>query len=211
MFRTMRMAALILATTLITSGLAFAHDDDDYYRRGNSAQAQQYGYNNGFRDGEHRGQHEGRENDPFDYQTPDWRQATRGYRDWMGPLSLYQRGYQQGYEQGFRSGFESVSRSRGHGDRDGDRGYYGLNEGYGWRGGYEDGRNAAYQWGYQDGREAASGDLSLGKPYNPRPRGRFGDRDRGYRREFGSKDSYKAEYSDAYHRGYDEVMSGRGY
>ena len=89
MVRTVRMAALLLATTLIVSGLAFAHDDDDdYYRRGNPAQAQQYGYNNGFRDGEHRGQHEGRENDPFDYQTPDWRQATRGYKGWMGPLGL---------------------------------------------------------------------------------------------------------------------------
>jgi hypothetical protein len=209
MVRTVRMAAFIVAATLVLSALALAHDWDDYDRRGNPARAQQYGYNNGFRDGAHRGQHEGRENDPFDYQTPDWRQATRGYKGSMGPVEFYQRGYQQGYEEGFRSGFEGVSRSWGRGDHDGD-GHY-ASGGYGWHGGYEDGQTVAYQWGYQDGMDAARGDISRGKPYNPRPRGKYDDRDRGYRREFGSKDVYKAEYSDAYHRGYDEVMNGRGY
>jgi hypothetical protein len=212
MVRTVRMASFIVAATLALSGLALAHDWDDYDRRGNPSQAQQYGYNNGFRDGAHRGQHEGRENDPNDYQTPDWRQATHGYKGWMGPVEFYQRGYQQGYEQGFRSGFESVSRSWDRGDRDGDR--YNAPGGYGWRGsygGYEDGQQTAYRWGYQDGMDAANGDLARGKPYNPRPRGRYGDRDRGYRKDLGSKDAYKAAYSDAYGRGYDEVMNARRY
>ena len=202
MDRKVKMAALILPLTLVFSGLALAHDYDDDYRGGSPSQAQQSGYNNGFRDGAYRGQHEGRENDPFDYQTPDWRRATHGYKDWMGPVVFYQRGYQEGYREGFRSGFERVS--RGWGDRDGDReAYYGQ----AWRGGYEGEVNVAQQWGYQDGMEAARGDIARGKPYNSKPRGKYDDRDRGYRRELGSKDAYKAEYTEAYHRGYDEVMN----
>ena len=55
----MRMAALVIAVTLMVSGLAVAQrdrdDDDDGYNRGNAAQAQQYGYQNGYRDGVSRG------------------------------------------------------------------------------------------------------------------------------------------------------------
>ncbi len=100
MKRQMRMAAMALALTLVVSGLATAQrdgDDDDngyYGGRGNAAQAQQYGYQSGYRDGVNKGREEGRENDPFDYRTPDWRQATRGYQRWMGPVQLFQRGYQ---------------------------------------------------------------------------------------------------------------------
>jgi hypothetical protein len=199
MKRTMRMAALAVAATLVMSGLALARDDDDYYRQGNPAQARQYGYDRGYKDGAGRGKHEGRERDPNDYQTPDWRQATRGYKGWMGPMEVYQRGYQEGYREGFRSGFESVARPWGNGERGA----------YGWRGGYNDGRDVAYRFGYQDGAEVARGDLEQGKPYNPNPRSMYGDRDHGYRSEFGNKDAYRAEYSDAYRRGYDEVMNRR--
>lgn len=116
MWRTMRMAAYTLAVTLVMSGFALAQrdhdrDDDDgyYHRQGTTAQARQYGYQNGYRDGVQKGRHEGRERDPHDYQTPEWRHATRGYERWMGPVNLYQRGYQEGYSNGFRSGYQSVS------------------------------------------------------------------------------------------------------
>src|SRR5262249_39421302 len=116
MSRTMRMAAstMIAALALCVTALAqYDRDRDDgdgYYRRdGNAAQAQNYGYQNGYRDGEAKGEHEGREHDPFYYQTPDWRQATRGYERWMGSVSLYQRGYQQGYSNGFRAGYQEVA------------------------------------------------------------------------------------------------------
>jgi hypothetical protein len=202
MIRTVRLASYALAATLVLSGMALAHDDDDYYRRGNPAQAQQYGYDRGFHDGADRGRHEGREHDPYDYHTPDWRQATRGYKGWMGPVEVYQRGYQEGYQEGFRSGFESVSRSWGDGDRD-------RHEGFGGRDGYEGARDVAYRFGYQDGADMARGDREHGKPYNPNPRSMYEDRDHGYRREFGNKDAYRAEYSDAYRRGYDEAMNRR--
>ena len=80
--RQLRMAALAIAVIMAFSSLSAAQyrddDDDGGYYQG-SRQAHQYGYQQGYRDGYAKGRHEGRENDPNDYQTPDWRQATRGY------------------------------------------------------------------------------------------------------------------------------------
>jgi len=214
MWRTKRMAGYGLTVMLLMSGFALAQydrdrdDDDGYYRQGNTAQARQYGYQNGYNDGVNQGRHEGRERDPNDYHDPDERQATRGYQRWMGPVGWYQRGYQEGYSNGFRSGYQSVGGRRGDGDRD-DRWRRG-----GWGGAYDPDRigyggNVASRFGYEDGSTAAREDIQHRKPYNSRPRGRFDDCDRGYRREYGSKDQYKAEYANAYRSGYDSVMGRR--
>ncbi|MFY9558837.1 MAG: hypothetical protein WAQ52_01265 [Terriglobales bacterium] len=56
---------------------------------------------------------------------------------------------------------------------------------------------------------AAREDIEHHKRYNSKPRGRFGGRDHGYRREFGSKDRYKAEYTAGSYSGYDSVMRHR--
>src|SRR5215470_5337070 len=53
--RTLKVASCAVVLTLIMSGVALAHDDDDdYYRQGNPQQARscgyQEGYQNGFRD-----------------------------------------------------------------------------------------------------------------------------------------------------------------
>lgn len=207
MNRKIWMATYALAVTLVMSGVALAHDDDDdNYRGGNPAQARQYGYQNGYDDGLRRGQHEGRENDPYDYQTPDWRQATRGYQEWMGSANWYQRGYREGYSNGFRAGYQSVSRHWRDGDRDDGRPYGG------WRGGYDPdsrfGSNDAYRFGYQDGSGVAREDISNNKPHNANPRGKYDDRDHGYRREYGSKDEYKAQYANGYRAGYESTFRG---
>jgi hypothetical protein len=205
------MASLAVSLVLALGTFALAQDrDDDYYRGGNVAQTRQYGYDSGFRDGEKRGRHEGRENDPYDYHTPDWRQATRGYKGWMGPMNAFQNGYQQGYADGFRSGFNS-ERPGFRGDRDGDRDRY-RNNGYYGNGYY--GNNAydsriGYNTGYQDGVTMAREDQYKNKPFNPNPRARFDDRDHGYRREYGDKNSYKAEYTDGYRAGYQSTFNGR--
>jgi hypothetical protein len=194
MMRRMKMAALVVTVMLALSGFALAQrdydDDDGYHRRGDGAQARQYGYDNGYRDGLRRGQHEGRENDPSDYRTPDWRQATHGYKSWMGPVDWFQNGYQQGYRDGFQSGYDSV---RGRW-RDGGRDDYG----HGWRG-----RSPAYDIGYQDGRSMAREDWARGKRFNSNPRGPYDDRDHGYRREYGDKRYYKDQYTEGYRQGYE--------
>jgi hypothetical protein len=195
MKQTLKLVSCVLALTLILSGIALARDhddDDDYYRGGNSAQARSYGYQNGYRDGASRGRHEGREHDPNDYQTPDWRQATRGYRNWMGPVGWYQRGYQDGYQNGFRDAYRDTAGWNDDWRRGG--GQYG-----GWQ--YND--SSAYRFGYEDGSIAARSDLEKGKSYNSKPRGRYEDRDHGYRREYGSRDRYKADYTRGYRAGYD--------
>ena len=82
MRRQIRVAALLIALIVAFSGLSLAqyHDDDDRYYQGDFGQARQYGYQQGYRDGYDKGRHEGRENDPNDFQEPDWRQASRGYQ-----------------------------------------------------------------------------------------------------------------------------------
>ena len=197
-----RMKAAALAVTMIfaLSGFALAQRgwdyDDDGYRNNYGGQARQQGYDRGYRDGVEKGRHEGRENDPFDYRTPDWHQASRGYKDWMGPLNAYQNGYQQGYRQGFQSGFESVRGGYRDHDRD-DRGY-----GSGFYGGrhYE---SPAFDIGYRDGASVAREDLEKRKKFNSNPRGRYDDEDHGYRREYGDKHDYKALYADGYRQGYE--------
>ena len=203
------MAALAVSFVLALGTFALAQDRDDYYRGGNVAQTRQYGYDSGFRDGEKRGRHEGHENDPYDYNTPDWRQATRGYKNWMGPVRAFQNGYQQGYADGFQSGFNAESRGW-RGDRNGDRyrdnrygkGYYGNGSS-----GYDS--RIGYNTGYQDGATMAREDQYKNKPFNPNPRARFDDRDHGYRREYGDRNDYKAQYSDGYRAGYQATFQGR--
>ncbi len=188
----MKLAACLVAVTLMVSGLALA-DDDDYYRRSNPQQAHQYGYQNGYQDGLRKGQHEARENDPNDFQSRDWRNASRGYQGWMGPFPAFQDGYRDGYRQGFQAAFEQRWGRRDD-DRDGNRfqgaGYGGPRE------------NSAYNYGQQDGLAAGREDSYRGKQFNPNPRG-SNHADRGYIREYGDIDAYRAQYSEGYRAGYE--------
>jgi hypothetical protein len=205
----LRMTALAASLVLALGTFALAQDRDDYYR-GDVAQARQYGYENGFRDGEKRGRHEGRENDPYDYHTPDWRQATHGYKNWMGPVNVFQNGYQQGYVDGFRSGFNSERPGwRGDNDRDDHRnnGYPG--NGYYGSGAYGNDSRIGYDTGYQDGVSMARDDAYRNKPFNPNPRGRFDDRYHGYRPGYGDKSAYRNQYADGYRAGYQASYNGR--
>ena len=40
------------------------------------------------------------------------------------------------------------------------------------------------------------------KTFNPEPRGRYDDRDHGYRREYGDKNFYRQQYTEGYRAGY---------
>ena len=48
-------------------------------------------------------------------------------------------------------------------------------------------------------------DMEHRKPYQPYPR--HSHEDRGYRREYGDKNSYRAAYSDGYRDGYERMFS----
>src|SRR6058998_4321838 len=144
----------------------------------------------------------GRENDPEDFRVPDAGQASRGYRDWMGPIWVYQNAYRDGYRAGFRAGYNNENRAWG--DRDGDSDnfpavYSGGSYGGPWFG------NRAYQIGFQDGASVACEDAARGKPYNPRPRGRYDDEDHGYSSAYGNKGAYKTQYANGYRAGYESA------
>jgi hypothetical protein len=55
----------------------------------------------------------------------------------------------------------------------------------------------------------ARDDQYRNKPFNPNPRGRFDDRDHGYRREYGDKSAYRSQYTDGYRAGYQSAYNGR--
>ena len=200
MGRRTRVAVLVVAAVVVLGGLSVAQrygdydGDDGYYRGGSTAQARQRGYDRGYHDGIGKGEHEGRENDPYDYRTPNWHQATRGYKNWMGPIDWYQRGYQEGYRDGFKAGFRS------------------MRPGYGGDNFFGRGADSpAYRIGYDDGASVAREDIARDKGFNPNPRGRYDDADHGYRREYGDKHAYKALYSDGYRRGYEDNYRGYRY
>ena len=181
-------------------------DDDDGYHQGNPRQAHQYGYRLGYRDGYAKGRHEGRENDRNDYQSPDWRQATRGYQQWMGPVETFQDGYHDGYESGFRAGYQSLNRGWGDSGEDRDRGVYNRGDDIYDESGYGYGGNMGYRNGYQDGTSQAREDEYKNKPFNPKPRDKYDDRDHGYSREYGDRNSYKAQYTNGYQAGYESAF-----
>jgi len=196
MISKIKLAAMLAAMTVALTAAAHSQydADDDYYRQGDAAQARQYGYQSGYRDGYNKGRHEGRENDPNDYQTPDWRQASRGYQDWMGPVWAFQNAYREGYRNGFRSGYLSVNRGWGDGDADDFPAVY---QDSGARFG-----DRAYQIGFRDGASVAREDVASRKPYNPNPRGRYDDEDHGYNNAYGNKRAYRQEYANGYRAGY---------
>ncbi len=207
MFQRIRIAALATAVIVALGAVAFAQyrDEDDVYYQGYPTQARQYGYQHGYRDGYAQGRHEGRENDPNDFRLPDWGQATRGYEQWMGPVEVFQSAYRDGYRNGFRAGYQSVNHGWGDGDNDGDDwGYSPGSSVYGSGFGY--GGNIAYRIGYQDGANQAREDTYKSKPFNANPRGKYDDRDHGYRREYGDKSSYRAEYTNGYRVGYESAF-----
>ena len=54
-------------------------------------------------------------------------------------------------------------------------------------------------------------DMSQNKPFNPRPRNEYGNRDHGYNSSYGDKNYYRSEYSSGYAAGYQEsYRGGRG-
>jgi hypothetical protein len=82
--------------------------------------------------------------------------------------------------------------------------YY-EHDGYGYGYGYDSfrrGMHVAREVGFEDGSQIAREDMWKGKPFNPRPRGRYDDADHGYRPEFGSIHEYREHYAEAYRQGY---------
>jgi hypothetical protein len=116
----------------------------------------------------------------------------------MGPVEVFQNAYREGYRNGSQAGYRNVNQGW---DRDRDDGRYiysQSDDGYG--------SDVGYRVGYQDGMSQAREDMYRNKPFNASPRGRYDDRDHGFRREYGDKNNYKAQYTDGYRVGYESAI-----
>ena len=180
MLRTMRMAALGVAFTLAFSGLALARDDDDNQNHGRT-KGHDRDHN---RDRHDRDHDKDRDRDRDDHR---WRDRDRNRDAWQRAHPGPYWGY--------------GNRGRGDGDRDRDDGFFNRDRNVYGPSGY--GRNPGFNYGYQDGALVARNDMHDRKRHNPNPRGKYDDRDGGYRREYGDKNGYKVEYGNGYRAGYE--------
>jgi hypothetical protein len=186
--RSMRMAALAVAMTVMFSGLALAHDDykdkhkhdhDHWYKHDDHHDHDLWRHEKHERVREEREHH--------------WWEREHRNDGYYGGGEVYNR-YPRTYPNG------------GYGYPSGGYGYPGSV--YGRSGG---GRNEGFNIGLQDGSYRAREDMSQNKPFNPNPRGSFGNRDHGYNSSFGDKTFYRAEYTRGYEQGYQSnYRGGRG-
>jgi hypothetical protein len=160
------------------------------------AQSRQYGFQQGYQDGARHGQDDFRDHRGYNLSSSDWNNANRGYSNRMGPFGQYRDGYRDGYRQGYEAAFYQNGR-----DLRFDRSDYRYGRGFD--------RRPGFSFGFQDGTAVAREDMYKGKPYNPYPRGKYGDQDRGYRREFGDKHSYRFDYGQGYRAGYESTFRWR--
>ena len=196
--RSMKMAALAVAMTLMFSGLALARDHDDY------------------------------KNDHWDKHSDRDRHHDRDHHDkkWWdhdhdrGRLEREHHWWEREHRNdGYYGGqiYNRIPRSYpGAGYPAGGYGYPSGGGGYGYPGSVYGrsggGRNEGYNFGFQDGRYMAERDRSQNKPFNPNPRNEFGNRTHGYNGSFGDKNYYRSQYSSGYAEGYQSsYRGGRGW
>jgi len=208
--RSMRMAALAVAMTLMFSGFALARDHD---KDNNKHDHWDKHADRDRRDDRDRDQHHERWQDrDHDRDHDRWqdrdhdRNRERLERDhhWWERERRRDDGYYRGgqiynrYPQSYPGGY---------GYPGGGYGYPGSV--YGRSG---NGRNEAYGFGYQDGSYMARRDISQNKRFNPNPRNEYENRTHGYNGSFGDKNYYKAQYSEGYGAGYEaNYRGGRGW
>jgi hypothetical protein len=208
--RSMRMAALAVGFTLAFSGLALARDNDnDRYRDKHEDHHHDWKYQRNHDSDNHQWSQSRRERER---EHERWERAHRndGY---YGSGSVYHR-YPNGNSgsYGYPGGY-GYPNGGGYGYPGGGYGY--PNGGYPNTGtvyGRGNGGNMGYSMGYQDGSYRARKDIAENKPFNPNPRGDFGNRDHGYNGSYGDKNYYRAEYSRGYEAGYQaNYRGGRGW
>jgi hypothetical protein len=204
--RSIRMAALAVAMTLMFSGFALArdHDQDNNKHDHWDNPADHDRHHDRDRDQDHerwqdRGHDRNRERLERDHH--GWERDRRHDDGYYRGGQIYNR-YPQNYPGGYGNPGGGV-----YGYPGGGYGYPGSV--YGHAG---NGRNAAYGFGYQDGSYMARRDISQNKRFNPSPRNEYGNRTHGYNSSFGDKNYYKSEYSSGYSAGYDaNYRGGRGW
>src|SRR5256885_8695582 len=96
-----RLAALAATVSLAFGSLAWADDDDYYYRRDNYRhdEAREHGYRNGYQDGVERGQYDRMQGYRYNYKSGLWEDAG-GFERLIGAPGRYKHAYRSGDEKG---------------------------------------------------------------------------------------------------------------
>lgn len=203
--------AIVVAAGLACSATAMAQPNGRAYGYGQNRGGYQSAYDNGYRAGYDQGQADARGRNRYGYDRHGrYRDGDYGYHSRYGNRNDYRntfrQGYASGYEQGYRSYGGYGNRNPGYGNRYPDYG------GYGGYGGYGDGYyNEASNRGFREGAEKGREDADDGDRYDPRRHKWYREGDRGYNSRYGSRDRYKADYRNAFERGYAQAYRGYGY
>ena len=107
-------------------GVQFGGGYNDGRGYSNGYNPWQYGYARGRDEGYKEGEKDARHHERFSfYDEKSYRDCDRGYKGWMGPRPVYERGYRQGYQEAYTQAFRRVvgwNGYRGYGP-DSDRRY----------------------------------------------------------------------------------------
>jgi len=164
-----------------------------------SQQRLQPGFQEGYERGVRAGTEDARRGETFRFiDENDYRRADAGYRSQYGNRVRYQDEFKRGFESGYRTGY---GRNPVYGNR--------LPPGRGGQGPWSNGRGVgrydlAAQQGYNDGYEEGLDDGQDRRRFDPVAESRYRNATRGYEREYGSRELYKANYRTAFRNGYEE-------
>ena len=168
-------------------------------------------YQQGWEQGQRAGVDDARLGREFRYtDEADYRRTEAVLRQ-SGYDNRYREQYRRGYDEGYRAGYSrTYGNARGPvfggpGPGRGAPPVWSNGRGVGNRGGWASGRyDPAFQNGATDGYEAGLKDAQGRRRFDPISEGRYRDGDRGYQREYGSRDIYKANYREGFRAGYEE-------
>ena len=160
------------------------------------------GYSAGYERGIRAGDEDRRRNQEYDFSDEgEYRRADAGYRREYGNEDWYRSDFRRGYQDGYRIGYDRSG--YGYGRNDGPPYGRGNGRGPGYGNGNAYGRSdLAFSNGYNDGYEAGLDDGRDRRRNDPIAESRYRSGDRGYRSEYGPRESYKVRYRDAFQNGY---------
>lgn len=195
--------AAIVSIAPAFSACAYAQ----YGPHGGYGRAASPAYDIGYREGFEHGASDARRGRGFALEHDrDYRRADKGWNGRYGSREQYRYEFRRGYERGYREAFARNDRYRGDGygrypGRYPDGRYPGDYRGGGY--GY---RSPAAEYGFREGYERGRDAARDRDRYDPVRERWYREGDRHYDRRYGSREQWKQEYRDAFRQGYD-----RGY
>jgi len=159
-------------------------------------------YSAGYQSGERAGFDDARKGDQYRFtDESEYRNFSRS-RPRDSSEARFREDFLRGFEAGYRNGYERV------GERRNQNGPPTWSNG----GGYARGRTVndlASNNGLRDGYEAGANDARDRHDFDPLGESRYRSGDRGYEKNYGSRDDYRARYRTAFREGYEQGYYGR--